>query len=102
PDRTTGVARCRLDPEVLDHALPQEPAVGDAVEGDTAGQAQPRLPGHRAGVARHAQQDLLGDLLDRAREVALPPRDRRLRLPRWTAEQRREAGVRHAQAVEVA
>jgi hypothetical protein len=36
-ERTTGVARRRLNPELLERALPEQPAVPHAVERDAAG-----------------------------------------------------------------
>ena len=38
-DRAPGVAGGRLDPEVLERALAQQPPVGDAVQRDTTGEA---------------------------------------------------------------
>ena len=55
------------------------------------------LPVSRAR-ARHAQHDLLGDLLDRRGEVHLALRQRRLGLARRAAEQPVERAVRHRQA----
>ena len=63
-------------------SLAQESTVGHAVEGHAAGQAELRLPVRRWACARHAQHDLLGHHLDRARDVHLAPRERALRVAR--------------------
>ena len=50
-DRAAGVAGGRLDPEVLERSLAQQPPVGDAVQRDPAGQARVA----RAGGRRRAR-----------------------------------------------
>ena len=52
PQRTAGIAGRRLDPDVVEVALAEQPAVGHAVERHPAGQDQvlhPGLPAPRAG-----------------------------------------------------
>ena len=86
-ERAAGVAGRGLDPELLERALAQQPAVAHAVERDAAGEAEPVEPGLAVHRARHAEHDLLGHDLDRAGEVHLPLRQLGLRLPRRAAEQ---------------
>ena len=99
---SAGVTRRGLDPEVLEDPLPQQHAVGHAVQGDAPGHAQVALAGDLPGVAGELEDDLLGDVLDRLREVHLALGDRRLGAAGRTPEQRRELAVGHLQAVEVA
>src|SRR5258707_841928 len=80
-------ARRRLNPDIVEDPLSQQHAVGDAVEGHAAGHAEVAFAGELAGLAGELEDDLLGDLLDRLREVHLPLRDGRLRLARRTAEE---------------
>ena len=61
-----------------------------------------RLPVSSRAWRASFSDDLLGDLLDRLREVHLALRDRRLGRARRAAEQRGEPVVGHHQAVEVA
>ena len=49
-ERAAGVAGGRLDPESLERAFAQQPAVADAVERDAAGQAQVSSPVSRCAV----------------------------------------------------
>ena len=80
-ERAAGVAGGRLDPDVLERPLAQDAAVADAVERDAAGQARgSSRPVSLVHVARHAQHDLFGHLLDRRGEVHLALRERRLGL----------------------
>jgi hypothetical protein len=102
PERAAGVAGRGLDPEVVEDALAQELAVGDAVERHAAGEAEVALAGHRARPPRQLRDRFLRHLLDRAREVHLAAGDARLRRPRRAAEEGGEAVVGHHQAVEVA
>ena len=100
--RAHGAARVparRLDPEVLERALAQDPTVGHAVEGDPAREAQVRFAGHGVRMAGHAQDHLLGDLLDRAREIHLPAGDLALGSAGRAAEEAGEAVVGHGQTV---
>jgi hypothetical protein len=100
-ERAAGVARGGLDPDVVEEPGAQDLAVGDAVEGDAAGQAEVLLARDRAGEAGHLQHDLFGDVLDRAGQVHLAQGDVRLGLAPLAAEQAGEAVVGHLQIVEI-
>ncbi len=99
--RTTGVARGRLDPQPLEGPLAQQPAVGDAVQRHAAGQAEVLEAGLAVHGARHAHDDLLADHLDRAGQIHIPLSYLGLRDPRRAAEQAVERAVGHRQPGEV-
>ena len=82
-ERAAGIAGGGLHPDVVENALAQDLAVGDAVERHAAGQAQmalARLGAHRAGEPQH---HLLRHRLDRGRHVHVELRERlgRVRAP---------------------
>jgi hypothetical protein len=81
-ERAAGITRGRLDPEVRERPLAQQPAVADAVERDAARQAQVRRAGACVGGARHPQHDLFAHHLHRAREIHLALRQPAFGLPR--------------------
>jgi len=58
-DGAAAVAGGRLHVELLERRLPEDAAVGDAVERDAAGERQPRQPRLRVGRPRHRQQHIL-------------------------------------------
>ena len=68
-DGSTCVAGGRLDPDLVEDLLAENPAVADAVQRDAARQAQVAEPGPLPRVARHLQHGLFGDVLDRSREI---------------------------------
>ena len=90
PDRAARVARRRLDPDVVELAVAQHLAVRHAIERDAAREAEVLLPGLYRKRARQAQHDLLGDGLDRRREIHLALGQQVLGLARRPAEQRVE------------
>ena len=63
-DRPAGIARRRLDPDPLEPAIAQDPAVGDAVERDAARQTQVLLPALARQRPGEAQHHLLGHRLN--------------------------------------
>ena len=71
PQRAAPVAGGRLHVELLERRLPQQAAVGDAVEGDPAGQTELPEPGPLVEISRHPQQNLLGDGLHAGRDVGI-------------------------------
>ena len=105
PERAAGIAGRRLHPDVLEGAVAQHLAVGHAIECDAAGKTEVLDPVGRGQIARHAQHDLLGDLLHRGREIHLALRERALGVARRAAEQLVELARGHGEAgrvVEVA
>ena len=101
-ERAAGVARRRLDPDVLERPFAQQPAVGDAVERDAAGQHQVLHAG-LAGAASRPMRSTTSSVtrLDAGRQIHVPLLERRLRLARRPAEQLVEPLVRHRQALAV-
>jgi hypothetical protein len=95
--RPAGVAGRRLDPDPLERALPQQPAVGDAVQRHAARHAQVPLAGLARDRAAEPEHHLLGDPLDRGREVHLAPGQPPLGVARRPAEERVEALAGHRQ-----
>ena len=87
PERPAGVAGGRLDPEVVEVALAEQPAVGHAVQRHAAGQDQVLHPGPRVHVAADPEHDLLGHGLDAGGQVHVPLLERRLRRARRPAEE---------------
>jgi hypothetical protein len=100
-ERPAGIARGRLDPDLLERTVAQDPAVAHAVERDAARHAQILRAGHFVHVTRRLEHRVFGDGLDRRREVHVAFRDRRLRPARRTAEQLVEFRRRHRQALTV-
>ena len=97
----TGVAGSRLNPDALERAFAQQPAVGDAVEGDSPRETEVFRPGRAVRRAGHAEHDLFADDLYRAGEVHLPLCELRFRDARRTVEQLGERPVRHRETGEV-
>ncbi len=100
-DGAPGVAGRRLNPHLLERSFPQDAAVADAVERNAAGQAQVAQTGLAMREAGHLQHHLLGDHLDRPRDVHFALRHPRLGLARGPAEQPLELRPGHRQAVGV-
>ena len=98
PQRSSGVARGRLDPEPVEDLLPQDAAVAHAVQGDASGQAEVLEAGLAPDVPRHPEHDLLRGFLDRGRQVHVALGRGGLGRAGRAAEQVMEAGVRHGQA----
>ena len=100
-----GIAGCGLDPEFIEGTLAKQPAVGHAVEGDTACERKVSHPGLAMHVAGLTEQDLFDDDLNRPRDVHLALRDRTLGLSRRPPEKVVELLRGHAvarQKIEVA
>ncbi len=70
-ERAARVARRRLDVHLLERALPEDAAVGHAVERDAAGHAEARQARPAVYVARHPEDDLLDDRLDARRQIGV-------------------------------
>ena len=98
-DGAARVARGGLDPEVVVDARFVELPVRDAVQRDAARQAEIFRARRLLRVAGHLQDDLLGHVLDRAREIHLALRELRLGRPRGTAEEPLEAHAGHREAI---
>ena len=92
PQRSPGIARRRLDPDVVERPLAQDAAVADAVECDPACQTQVPLAGLPVYVTGGREHDLLGDQLNRGGDVHVPLGDRRLRRASRAPEQTVEGG----------
>ena len=99
-ERPAGVAGGGLDPEVVDDVLAEEPAVGHAVEGDAAGQAEGALAGGRPSGAGQADHDVLGHGLDRRGEVEMVVEQRRFGRATGDAEEPLEGRPGHLPAGE--
>lgn len=95
-ERGAGVAGRRLHPDVVEGTLTQQAAVGHAVERDPAAEHRLALAGELVAVVRHAQHDLLDDVLDRPGQVALAAGDGAVGMPGRAVEEQVEALVRHA------
>ena len=93
-----GIAGRRLYPHAFEAAVPQDFAVGDTIEGYSTSQAEvlrTGLCGKSTGEAKH---HLLGDRLDRGRQIEMALGEELVRLARGSLEQLLESPVRHAQA----
>ena len=93
-ERAAGVAGGRLNPELVDDLLAQDPSVADAVERDAAGEAQVAEAGLLSRVPRHLDHRFFGDVLNRARQVHLALRQLGFRPPGGTIEEPLEGGDR--------
>ena len=102
PQRAARVARRRLNPDVVERSLPQDPSIGDAVQRDAARQAEVPHAGLRVHMACRPEHRLLGHRLDRRRDVHLALGDRGLRLARRPAEERVELRRGHPEPLAVA
>ena len=64
-----GIARGRLNPNLIEGLLAQDAPVADAVQRDAAGQTQIAQAGLAPREARHLQHHFLGDVLNRSRKI---------------------------------
>jgi hypothetical protein len=72
-ERPAGVARRGLHPKIVETAVAQHLAVGDAIEGDAAGEAEIAHAGLGLERAGQPQDRLFGDALDRRRQIHMHP-----------------------------
>ena len=96
--RAAGITGRRLHPDVVEDVLAQQLAVGDAVQRHAAGQADVPGAGFLADRAAETKHDLLGDGLDRRREIHVDLRQLFLGCAALDAEHIGELVVRHAEA----
>ena len=99
--RSSRIACSRLDPDVVERPLAQNPPVADAIQGHAAGQAQFFQPGDPVRVPRHAQHDFFRYFLHRRGDVHVPLCQQRIRATRWATEQGMEPVRRHGQSLTV-
>ena len=69
PQGPSGVARRGLDPDIFERAFPEQPTIGHAIQGHTAGQAEPPLTCVIMHVPGHLQQDLFRYFLNGSGQV---------------------------------
>ncbi len=100
-ERPARVARSRLNPQILERPLAQDPPVRHAVKRDAAGQAQLFLARFCVHVPGHPQQDLFGDDLDRRGQIHFALGEQCLRAAGRAAEELVEPLRRHRQALAV-
>ena len=98
PERAAGIAGGRLHPDVSEAAVAQHLAVGHAVEGYAAGEAQVLHAGLIGEAAREPQHRLLEHGLNGCGEVHVLLLEPGLRLARRPAEQAIEPRIGHGQA----
>ena len=96
-ERAAGIARRRLHPHMVELAVAQDLAVGDAIERHTAGEAQISHAGFGRQCTRQPQNDLFGDTLDRGGEVHVHAFDPLIVSARRHPEQCGKPLVGHAQ-----
>ena len=96
-ERAARIARRGLHPDFVERPFAQNPTVADAVERDTAREAEIAQTSELMCVAGHSQHDLLGHSLERARKVHVPLRQFRFGPARPSAEEPIELAVRHSQ-----
>ena len=85
--RAAGVAGRRLNPDVVERPLAQQPAVGHAVERHAAGQHQTRHARLAEQLPADREHRVFGHRLDARRQVHVPLLDVRFGMPRRAAEQ---------------
>ena len=95
------VARGGLDPDLVEGALPEQSAVGDAVQRDAPGHDKSLRARQPLDVVGRLQHDLFAHRLDRGGQVHLFLPDRALRRPGRGAEKVMESLRRHGHALEV-
>jgi hypothetical protein len=61
--RATRIARCWLDPDIVERTLAPKNSVGYAVESHSAGHAEFSFPGLLPQVIRHPEDDCIGHVL---------------------------------------
>ena len=86
-ERAAGVAGRGLNPDVVERALAQQSAIGDAVQRHAAGQTRFFMPVSAMHLLANGQHGLLGDGLNARREIHVPLLDVRFRIARRPAEQ---------------
>ena len=96
-DRAAGIAGRRLNPDVVELAVAQHLAVGDAIQRHAAGKAQIARAGLGREAARQPQHGLLEHRLDRGRDIHVERRQQLVRRAHRLAEQLGEPLVGHGQ-----
>src|SRR5262249_50274517 len=86
-ERTSRVARGRLDPDSIENLFALQEAVGDAVEGDAAGKTQIAESRRGSKMSRNRQHDLFGHFLNRRGKVHFAPGDPSLGQARRSTEE---------------
>ena len=92
------IPRGRLYPDVPERSVAQDAAVGDAVQGDAAGQTEVGNAGFGGQRAGDAEDDFLEDALHGSGQVHVARGERLLRPARGTAEEFVELPVGHGEA----
>src|SRR5690349_10800174 len=92
---STRIPRRRLDPDVVERAVAKDLAVADAIERDTAGEAEVALTRLARSVSRDLEHHLFGHFLNARGEIEVALREIRLRLARRSAEQTMKAIIGH-------
>src|SRR5512138_1933851 len=100
-DRTSRVAGCGLNPQLLEWALAQQATIPDAVERYPSREAQAVGAGLTVHGTGHAEHDLLAHHLDRPGEVHVPLGQLRLGLSRRPTEQSLKGAVGHRETGEI-
>ena len=98
--RAAGIARGRLNPNLLKNFFAQNEAVRHAIERHAARQAEIFRAGHFARMARQQQHDFFRHHLNRARHVHVPLLDFFLRPARRPAEKRVKLLIGHRRAAQ--
>ncbi len=101
PSAPAGIARGRLNPDILERPFAQDAAIADAIERHAAGQHQVLHAGARVDMPRTAQHHILGHGLDRGGQIHFALRDARLHFTRRAAEEGVKFGRRHRQSLTV-
>ena len=83
-ERTTRVAGGRLHKYLVERAFAQDAAVSHAVQGHAAGEAEVAHAGFLVREGDHLEHHLLGDVLDRSRQVHFALGQLAFGLPRST------------------
>src|SRR5205814_899670 len=94
-ERSTGVARGRLNPDLLEWSLAQNPPVPNAIEGNATGETEIPLAREGVGVASQAQHHLLRYGLERACDIHVPLGQFCFRFSGRAAQEAIEHSVRH-------
>ena len=71
PEGAAAVARRGMDVDLLERRFTENAAVGDAVQRNAAGEAEPPEARLAMGGARHRQQNFLGHQLDAGGDVRI-------------------------------
>ena len=100
-ERAARIAGSRLNPDVIERPLAQDPPVTHAVQRDAAGQHKFLQSGEAMRLARHPQHRLLGNQLNACGKVHVPLLETRLGIARRSAEQIMKPPARHRQPLAV-